>query len=708
MIYLLAQGLFEKSDSIAYDLATQYRLLSKAGVPCRIFSEEYRSKSHPGLPIETVNRFESALEEKPAAIVYHWCDGWGPVDDLIKTIDIPVIVRWHNNTPPWFFAPYSLDQVSRTLRGFRSVLRLAGESHIRFMTNSNFSSEQLSVLGIPQEKTNVVYPASRYIVDDVTVPNTSVFLPAQHMQMLFVGRVAPHKGHKHVVCVAKMLEIKFGIESTVTFPGRPDPLMMSYQEQIEELASQLGVDVRFPGEVTDDELATFYRQAHAFVCLSEHEGFGLPAIEAMRMGVPVLGYRSTAVAEILRDHPLGCDSVDYEELARRLYALSMPEIREAVLHFQQKLIVPRFTIDHIRSQLFRALAPYVSGLEAPQIDHGPSKRLPDIKGEIAAKLAAIPSGRSASLPVALPIDPPGHFVTAWDLEAFSALSQGLDSGDALDFRDECIRMEFKSARPIVGPIISMGKKLTLRAHDGVISAIARSHHRLSSQIDRLEKKVDVFASSAVAAAKSGSSISAQEKIYDAEYFEGHKTKSNYDSYSRDAKIPGQVIAQDIYNLFKPRSFLDVGCALGYVVKSLRAQGVEAIGVDVSRWAVDRANVPFIGQLDASSQQIPGMYDVVMAYDVLEHIPESQLGFSIGNLWTATRQVLIVVPAYYEEGTTYDPAEPTHVVFHPRVWWRSVFERCGVALDDDLGKELDETEHARTYGYSGRFIVGRKR
>ena len=55
----------------------------------------------------------------------------------------------------------------------------------------------------------------------------------------------------------------------------------------------------FTGPVPDDELAAYYRNAHAYVSLSEHEGFCVPLVEAMAMDVPVLAYAAAAVPETL-------------------------------------------------------------------------------------------------------------------------------------------------------------------------------------------------------------------------------------------------------------------------------------------------------------------------------------------------------------------------------------------------------------------------
>ena len=55
----------------------------------------------------------------------------------------------------------------------------------------------------------------------------------------------------------------------------------------------------FPGQATDVELAAYYRNAHVYLSLSEHEGFCVPLVEAMATDVPILAYGAGAVPETL-------------------------------------------------------------------------------------------------------------------------------------------------------------------------------------------------------------------------------------------------------------------------------------------------------------------------------------------------------------------------------------------------------------------------
>ncbi len=201
-----------------------------------------------------------------------------------------------------------------------------------------------------------------------------------------------------------------------------------------------------------------------------------------------------------------------------------------------------------------------------------------------------------------------------------------------------------------------------------------------------------------------SNISTTREVYSEEYFQGGKSKSNYDNYIEQSRGPTTILAEALETFFRPSSVLDVGCAVGHSVKRLRELGVEAYGLDISDWAVETANVPYIRQSDVSVEPISRLFDLVYSYDVVEHILPDRLEFAANNLWSATKRNLLIVPATYENGEKSDPNEPTHLVFESRAWWVSLFEKVGAVYDEDASKKFAELEHSRIFNYSDRIMV----
>jgi glycosyltransferase involved in cell wall biosynthesis len=92
----------------------------------------------------------------------------------------------------------------------------------------------------------------------------------------------------------------------------------------------------FVGNVPDPELAAYYRHAHAYVSMSEHEGFCVPLVEAMTMDVPVLAYAAGAVPETLGGAGVMFSPKDLEQTAELLGALVYDEaFRRPVIEGQR-------------------------------------------------------------------------------------------------------------------------------------------------------------------------------------------------------------------------------------------------------------------------------------------------------------------------------------------------------------------------------------
>src|SRR5665213_2394018 len=337
-IFVWVQGLFEVGDSIGFDAIHQWRTLTglfgdRAEV--RLFCERFDTKLHAGIPIEPMRRFHEAVAARPdATIVYHFCDGWRAFEDRMIAGRHPnLVVRWHNNTPPWFLAKYSTRHFNGTINGYHAILRLARETECRFWCNSDFTARQLAVLGIERRRADVVFPASRYLDAQLPPPASAAPRATPH-QIIFVGRIVPHKGHRHIILTAAYARKFLGMPLRIVFAGRFDLRVQPYRDELIALARALDVDVEFTGGIDDARLEQLYRSADAFICLSEHEGFGLPIFEAMRAGIPALAWTATATADLMAGHPLSSSTLSPRWFAAALAVLQFPELRDDVVRWQ--------------------------------------------------------------------------------------------------------------------------------------------------------------------------------------------------------------------------------------------------------------------------------------------------------------------------------------------------------------------------------------
>ncbi|MBB2196737.1 glycosyltransferase family 4 protein [Gluconacetobacter sp. 1c LMG 22058] len=445
-IAFLVQGLFEISDSIGFDCVYQYRLLRDmpGGETARLFAERFDQARHPDVPIEDLPQFHAWCDENPdGIIIYHYCGAWPAIDDFLRGRPARAVIRWHNNTAPWFYLSQST-HLSHTLAGFENIVALAQAPHLRFWVNSDFTRDQFAALGGDPGRCTTVFPASRYLTaatNPDSTPQHRIFPQEGPINLVFVSRVVAHKGHRSIVAIARRVAALTGRPVIVRFAGREDDV----KKDIAAFAAKLQVDVRFLGEISEAELSALYRQSDALLCLSEHEGFGLPVFEAMRCDLPVVAWRNTALDSLLAEHPLAFQHYDLNLFAAAVASLADPLVHSQVLDAQQHIrehYSPRVVRDQI-TQGLRRLAENdrettMARLRA--LSEDTSALTPDIEKALGGWLLRAGETARGSQPPAIDAfetavlhDSGSNLVSFHDLRMFRDLTEGREALHAAAF-----------------------------------------------------------------------------------------------------------------------------------------------------------------------------------------------------------------------------------------------------------------------------------
>lgn len=159
--------------------------------------------------------------------------------------------------------------------------------------------------------------------------------------------------------------------------------------------------------------------------------------------------------------------------------------------------------------------------------------------------------------------------------------------------------------------------------------------------------------------------------YDADYFlRGKETgKSLYHNYRWLPKLTVPMAEQIALHceIELDQSVLDFGCARGYLVKALRSLGYNAMGYDVSEWALKNCD-PEVKDLVTGDWPPPIKPDWIIAKDVLEHVPIYNITRTLQKLATAAqRGVFIVVPLAAKDGNQYVVPEYEADITHCLRW-----------------------------------------
>ena len=157
--------------------------------------------------------------------------------------------------------------------------------------------------------------------------------------VLFVGRLAPNKRHEDLIRLASYWKRFVSPDLRLLLVGKL-PRRREYFDALQALLYEEGFtpwEVVFTGHVDHGDLLACYAAADVFVSMSEHEGFGVPLVEAMLMDVPVLAYRAGAVPDTLGGAGLQFTEKRIGEVAEIAHRLATDDaLRTSVLAGQRR------------------------------------------------------------------------------------------------------------------------------------------------------------------------------------------------------------------------------------------------------------------------------------------------------------------------------------------------------------------------------------
>ncbi len=283
-------------------------------------------------------------------LLYQLSIGSG-VADVFRQRGERKFVNYHNITPADLLEAW-VPSVGEEVRRGRAQLRDLAPVTEFAIADSCFNERELQAAGY-RSTTTVPLLVDLDGFAGTPDPKVAARLAEQKSDggadLLFVGKVSPHKGQHDLVKALAAYRRLYDAKARLHLVG--GPISESYQSAVERFAEELGLGgaVDFAGSVSHEELIAHYNAADAFVCLSNHEGFCVPLLEAMYHRLPIVAYANTAVPEtvegaglILPDkEPIRVaaaldrvvrDDVLRATLARsaseRLLAFSLPRVRD--------------------------------------------------------------------------------------------------------------------------------------------------------------------------------------------------------------------------------------------------------------------------------------------------------------------------------------------------------------------------------------------
>ena len=334
-------------DAVGNDVTTIRKILQSIGADECVYAETVDKR----VATKGVHDFEKDSLESLSpddVLIYHSAIFFNQLSCIGRARCKKVMI-YHNVTPADFYTAYDLASYAACRTGVDQVKSSKGMFDY-VLADSSFNREDLRSYGYrcPIDVLPILIPYEDYRREpSQDVINRWRGTPGHNI--VFVGRVAPNKCFEDVIAAFALYRRHYDPEAKLILVGSTG--ISRYRDRLDAYVEALGVEgVTFTGHVPFADILAYYTIADAFVCMSEHEGFCVPLVEAMLFDVPVVAYDACAVPDTL-----GAGGLLLEEKNPLLAAgaidrvVSDGALRERILAGQREQL-ERFSYDRVRSE----------------------------------------------------------------------------------------------------------------------------------------------------------------------------------------------------------------------------------------------------------------------------------------------------------------------------------------------------------------------
>lgn len=273
-------------------------------------------------------------------------------DFLEKVLSLPCrkVIVYHNVTPGHFFRECGQDGLANCCDLARNQLAQSLRHFDAFVGDSSFNAQEMTVMGAQNARTIPVFVDFERLkssladidahgvlagekADEVTKSDGTGFDDGSaDCTMLFVGRFVPNKRHLDLISCLAELRNRRNFNARLVMIGKvwEENYIHVLRQAIKRADLEDAVTMIHDG--SDRTVGTWMRRSDIFLCMSEHEGFMVPVLEAFHAGLPVVSYKAGAVPETMGSAGVLFDTKDMEQVANLIrHLMHRPDLRRRII-----------------------------------------------------------------------------------------------------------------------------------------------------------------------------------------------------------------------------------------------------------------------------------------------------------------------------------------------------------------------------------------
>jgi len=250
----------------------------------------------------------------------------------IDTLTINKHIIYHNITPPEFFKndKFLYEMCKKGLEMLPSLPSkfdgAIGDSELNSNHLKNLDFKNVHTIPLLVDTNKIINASWNKDLFDSTVDDFNI---------IFVGRLARNKAQHDIIEIARIYRYINENFKFYIIGGTTDK---SYEYELKQkiISNNLQDKVILTGKVTNQDLYAYYKSANVFLCMSEHEGFGIPLIESMLFSVPIVAYDSSNIKDTLNQGGILFHEKSHQHIAATIQVIrENPKFRYEVLKTQK-------------------------------------------------------------------------------------------------------------------------------------------------------------------------------------------------------------------------------------------------------------------------------------------------------------------------------------------------------------------------------------
>jgi glycosyltransferase involved in cell wall biosynthesis len=312
------------ADAIGNSILSLHKLLLAQGIESYVSCRDDQVRFAPTyvLPVSSIlNAVVGKNVDKDDVLLVHYSfyDEWA---EQLAQLPIIVAIVYHNITPGHYFNNAGMESLGRLCDAARSQLARMASSFAAAVGDSEYNCSELRDLGYRAVSRVPVFVDIAGLRSSKFDRAAAVrFRESAELNILFVGRFVPNKRVDLVISTVAAFRSAFPLTINLHLVGKIWD--HNYFSSLIAHAGELGVcdRLRFYHSADQIQLRTLFAVADAFVCMSEHEGFMVPIVEAFAAGCPVIAADASAIRETMGGAGILIDAPDPEFAASLIYLL---------------------------------------------------------------------------------------------------------------------------------------------------------------------------------------------------------------------------------------------------------------------------------------------------------------------------------------------------------------------------------------------------